>query len=323
MRMRALIALPLLLLGAAAPAEAPAATRRRRAPGCAGAARRLRRQRRRRSRPGDDGGGRRAPEACRAFRRTASWGRRRAPRSARSASTSSGRACCMLGKRGLDVAELQFLLATHGFPCGVVRRRVSGAARRAALMRFQRWAGHLPGRPRRRADRSTALRTPAPSQLADQLAWPLAGLVGSPFGPRGDDLPSRDRHRRGDRDACARRRGGEGALRRVERRRLRQPRSSSSIGGGVSAIYAHLSEIDVRPGQVVTAGQQLGLVGTTGTRPARTSTSSSACAAPPSIRCPRSVELAHARDRDPRPPRRERVQRARARERRPGVARRR
>jgi murein DD-endopeptidase MepM/ murein hydrolase activator NlpD len=29
-------------------------------------------------------------------------------------------------------------------------------------------------------------------------------------------------------------------------------------------MYAHLSEIDVHPGQTVTAGQQLGLVGMTG-----------------------------------------------------------
>jgi murein DD-endopeptidase MepM/ murein hydrolase activator NlpD len=36
------------------------------------------------------------------------------------------------------------------------------------------------------------------------------------------------------------------------------------VGGGVSAMYAHLSEVDVRAGQVVAAGQQLGLIGMTG-----------------------------------------------------------
>ena len=36
------------------------------------------------------------------------------------------------------------------------------------------------------------------------------------------------------------------------------------LGGGFEALYAHLSETDVHPGDVVTVGQKLGLAGCTG-----------------------------------------------------------
>ena len=36
------------------------------------------------------------------------------------------------------------------------------------------------------------------------------------------------------------------------------------VGGGYSTLYAHLSRVDVRPGDWVTPGQQLGLAGCTG-----------------------------------------------------------
>src|SRR3954447_22637941 len=43
-----------------------------------------------------------------------------------------------LDQRGQDVAALQFLLAEHGFPCGTFDGTL-GAHTLAALMRFQRW----------------------------------------------------------------------------------------------------------------------------------------------------------------------------------------
>jgi murein DD-endopeptidase MepM/ murein hydrolase activator NlpD len=36
------------------------------------------------------------------------------------------------------------------------------------------------------------------------------------------------------------------------------------VGGGYETMYAHLSRVDVRPGQVVAAGQRIGLAGCTG-----------------------------------------------------------
>jgi len=36
------------------------------------------------------------------------------------------------------------------------------------------------------------------------------------------------------------------------------------IGGGFEALYAHLSQVDAKPGDVVTTGQLLGLAGCTG-----------------------------------------------------------
>jgi peptidoglycan hydrolase-like protein with peptidoglycan-binding domain len=166
----------------------------------------------------------------------------------------------VLGKTGLDVAELQFLLATHGFPCGSFDGSL-GLRTQGALMRFQRWSGLFPDG-LAGAQTFAALSKPA-RQLAVHLAWPVVGLVGSPFGPRGNAFhPGIDivaamgapvrAAAAGKVRFAAWNAGGYGNLVIVK------------IGGGVSAMYAHLSQIDVRPGQTVAAGQQLGLVGMTG-----------------------------------------------------------
>jgi murein DD-endopeptidase MepM/ murein hydrolase activator NlpD len=166
----------------------------------------------------------------------------------------------VFGKTGLDVAELQFLLASHGFPCGSFDGSL-GLRTQTALMRFQRWAGLFPDG-LAGAQTVSALSRPAP-QLAVRLAWPVVGLVGSPFGPRGDAFhPGIDivasmgtpvrAAASGRVRFAAWNAGGYGNLVVVK------------IGGGVATMYAHLGEIDVRPGQAVTAGEQLGLVGMTG-----------------------------------------------------------
>ena len=36
------------------------------------------------------------------------------------------------------------------------------------------------------------------------------------------------------------------------------------LGGGMEALYAHLSEVDVKPGDAVQAGEKLGVAGCTG-----------------------------------------------------------
>jgi murein DD-endopeptidase MepM/ murein hydrolase activator NlpD len=163
-------------------------------------------------------------------------------------------------ERGLDVAGLQFLLASHGFPCGVFDGQF-GAHTEGALLRFQHWAGIFPDG-LAGAQTLAALQRPVPVEPL-KLAWPLPGLVGSPFGPRGEtfhpgidivaDMGTPVRAAApGKVRFAAWNAGGYGNLIVIKH------------GGGVSSFYAHLSQIDVHPGQVVTVGQELGLVGETG-----------------------------------------------------------
>src|SRR3954449_8999467 len=87
------------------------------------------------------------------------------------------------GMSGFDVAELQFLLAWHGFPNAAIDGGF-GSHVQAAVIRFQRWAGLArdgvagPGTIRR------LLASPRRSPMA--LARPLSAGVGDGFGPRGD-----------------------------------------------------------------------------------------------------------------------------------------
>src|SRR3954451_18474481 len=87
------------------------------------------------------------------------------------------------GCRGWDVAELQFLLAWHGFPSGHFDG-VFGDRTTAALLRFQRWAGieaiGVAG-PQTRA----ALDAPPPVSPI-RLSRPIDALPGDGFGPRGE-----------------------------------------------------------------------------------------------------------------------------------------
>src|SRR6266508_3292418 len=59
------------------------------------------------------------------------------------ARTTLGSRLLMLGTTGWDVAELQFLLAWHGFPVGVFDGAF-GVRTRAALVRYERWRGLVP-----------------------------------------------------------------------------------------------------------------------------------------------------------------------------------
>jgi len=163
--------------------------------------------------------------------------------------------------RGLDVAALQFLLATHGFPSGPFDGAL-GPRTEGALRRFQAWAqltvdgtaGHAT---------ILALRSQPPPLSPRPLAWPVRGRLGSHFGPRrgrfhaGIDIGASE----GSLVTAAAagrvvwagwRNGGWGKLITV------------AHGGGVRTMYAHLSGVRVRLGQSVARGETVGLVGRTG-----------------------------------------------------------
>ena len=164
------------------------------------------------------------------------------------------------GAFGWDVAELQFLLAWHGFPSGAFDGRL-GAHTAAALGRFQRFAGLVPDGVAGPATLA-ALREPLP-RLRISLAWPLRAAVGDRFGPRG-----RRFHAGVDLLASAGTPVGAAASGRVVWAGYRRGGWGLLVtiahGDGVRTMYAHLSGIDVRVGQRVAVGARVGRVGTTG-----------------------------------------------------------
>ena len=166
-----------------------------------------------------------------------------------------------IGVAGWDVAELQFLLAWHGFPSARFNGNFSWHVA-AALKRFQRNAG-LPADGIAGAQTLRALRTRPIAVCPMRLALPVRGWLSSPYGPRwlsfhpGIDLAAP----RGTPVAAAAsgrvswagpRPGGWGRLVVVQ--------SSQRI----AIFYAHLTQTDVTLGQHVKRGQQIGLVGSTG-----------------------------------------------------------
>jgi murein DD-endopeptidase MepM/ murein hydrolase activator NlpD len=164
------------------------------------------------------------------------------------------------GARGLDVASLQFALAWHGFPSGTFDGAL-GRRTDSAVRRFQRWAGL-------RQDgvvgpaTVAALTRPLPA-CPITLAWPLSASVGDGFGPRGDRF-----HAGVDLLAAYGTPVAAAAPGRVLLAGYLYGGWGNLVvvghGGGVRTMYAHLSEIDVRRGELVATGTQLGLVGATG-----------------------------------------------------------
>lgn len=164
------------------------------------------------------------------------------------------------GAFGWDVAELQFLLAWHGFPSGAFDGRL-GPHAVGALRRFQRSAGLVPDGIAG-AQTLAALRGPLPL-CPISLAWPLRARLGDRFGPRGNRF-----HAGVDLEApfgrpveaaaegrvawAGFRAGGFGLLVTIAHR------------DGVRTMYAHLSRVDVRVGERVAAGSMIGRVGATG-----------------------------------------------------------
>jgi hypothetical protein len=161
---------------------------------------------------------------------------------------------------GFDVAALQFLLAWHGFPSRNFDG-VFGARTQFALLGFQRWAG-LTADGRAGPATWRALRRP-PAQCPIRLGWPLRAPVVSPFGPRGGrfhegiDLGAPQGARvhasLAGRVVFAGWNDGFGQLVTIAHTH------------GVETMYAHLSRIEARVGERVSAGEEIGRVGNTGT----------------------------------------------------------
>ena len=164
------------------------------------------------------------------------------------------------GNIGWDVAELQFLLSSRGFPCGTFDG-IFGSHTDAALRKFQRWAGlHVDGR----AGPATlrALSAP-PARIPYALASPMPSVAPADgFGPRGArfhtglDFPAASGTRVGAAAAgtvmFAGWYDGYGLLVTI------------AHDPSVWTMYAHLSKANVAYGTRVSAGTQIGLVGATG-----------------------------------------------------------
>ena len=164
-----------------------------------------------------------------------------------------------LGAVGWDVAELQFLLAWHGFPSDRFDG-VFGTHVEVAVRRYQRFAG-LPAVGVAGPETIASLSAPPPRSPMT-LAWPLNAPIGDPFGPRGTRF-----HAGIDLRAAA---GVPVAAAAPGRVVFAGPRGTFgntvivAHGDGVRTLYAHLSRIDVTVGQRVGAAAEVGLVGATG-----------------------------------------------------------
>jgi murein DD-endopeptidase MepM/ murein hydrolase activator NlpD len=166
-----------------------------------------------------------------------------------------------VGRKGWDVASLQFRLAEHGFPSGTFDG-IFGPRIDAAVRRFQSWSA-LKTDGVAGATTLAALAGPPPA-IPLPLAWPMtAPVLGDNFGPRGDrwhsgiDLPAPMgapvySARSGQVVWAGWRDGGWGLLVVV------------AHGRGERSMYAHLSRIDVRVGVWVGQGVRVGLNGASG-----------------------------------------------------------
>jgi murein DD-endopeptidase MepM/ murein hydrolase activator NlpD len=164
------------------------------------------------------------------------------------------------GATGTDVLALQFALAWHGFPSGTFDGAF-GAHTDAAVRRFQRYAGLATDGVAGGATVAALRRGPPTIPIA--LSRPLDAPVADPFGVRGNRF-----HSGIDLPAPA----GAGVVAAAPGRVTYAGFLAGGWGllvtiahaGGVRTLYAHLSRIDVRVGESVQAGWQVGLVGATG-----------------------------------------------------------
>jgi len=164
------------------------------------------------------------------------------------------------GRVGGDVVELQYLLAEHGFPSARFDG-VMGAHVIAAVRRFQRYAG-LKVDGRTGSSTLAALAQPPPRAPVGVLDRPLEGPISSTFGPR------LNRFHAGIDFAVA----SGTPVRAAAAGSVVSAGPGGNFGllvvvahsGELHSYYAHLSRVDVTPGQSVNSGTQLGLSGQSG-----------------------------------------------------------
>jgi len=167
------------------------------------------------------------------------------------AGRSAGRVL-RVGSSGWNVAALQFSLAIHGFPSGPVDGGY-GAHTAAAVQHFQTYA-------RLGAD---GVAGPATRRSVLRFAPPTRGVIGDTFGPRGTGfhpgidypLPYGTTVRAAGR-GCVVSAGflADGYGNRVVIRHR----------AGMTSLYAHLQRVSVGVGRCLTAGVQIGTVGSSG-----------------------------------------------------------
>ena len=163
------------------------------------------------------------------------------------------------GRRGWDVAALQFLLARAGFPSGSFDGR-AGPRFGDALRRYQAWAGLGADGVAGPLTISRLRRAPPRSPL--RFLSPVAVGIGDSYGPRGDRM-----HTGVDFPAAAGARVGAAGRGCVSSAGYNDGYGQLVVVShrlGVTTWYAHLSRITVRPGECLAAGERLGLVGSTG-----------------------------------------------------------
>ena len=211
---------------------------------------------------------------------TASWARARAARSAGAAALLGSRTIGANAK-GWDVAALQWLLATHGFPSGPFDGQL-GATRRGRAPALPGWAGlgadGLAG-----PATYAALRRPPPRSVLN-FARAARDRARRRLRPaRRHDAP---RHRlpRGERHARRRGRPRLRLLGRLRRRRLRQPRRHPAPRGHDELVRAPVADQRPAAGSASSRARGSAASARPATRPGRTCTSSCASAAPPSTR---------------------------------------
>src|SRR3954447_24696956 len=172
---------------------------------------------------------------------------------------SLGRRVLRAGRRGWDVAALQFLLARHGFPSGPMDGDL-GPRTDTALRGFQAWAGLATDGLAGPATLG-ALRAPPPTTSL-RFRAPVAAPIGDRFGPRGDRFHAGVDYTAGWGVPVTA--AGYGCVVTVT--------WDTSFGNlvviqhrfGVTSWYAHLNTVAVRRGQCVVAGDRVGSVGSTG-----------------------------------------------------------
>jgi murein DD-endopeptidase MepM/ murein hydrolase activator NlpD len=172
---------------------------------------------------------------------------------------SLGRRVLQSGRRGWDVAALQFLLGRQGFPSGTVDGDL-GPRTDSALRRFQAWAGLYADGLAGPATLAAVRRPPPTTSL--RFRTPIGAPVGDGFGPRGDAFHAGVDYTAGY--GVPVRAAGYGCVATVA--------WDSGYGNlvvvahrfGVTSWYAHLNTMAVRRGECIGAGDRIGTVGSTG-----------------------------------------------------------